>query len=159
MPFIVCSNGNSKTRDYSLQTCSMKKPSNYIFINCTSCLFKMGCVLSCSKMFSLIYCCPARAANSVVISTIITDTVSSGRFSWLESMGSFIIWGHHTGLSVFEDEFSEDLSACPISVGEPSGRRWWVTGKWRGLQMALGMTTPETSPSSSPWCLWSWTCH
>lgn len=51
-------------------------------IGTTVLAFLKWCVLSSSKMFSIIYCCPVRAANSVVISSVIMDTVGSGRFSY-----------------------------------------------------------------------------
>lgn len=63
----------------------------------------------------------------MVISSIIMDTVGSGRLSWLESVGS-IIPGLSYGLSDFQGEFSEDLSVSSVSSVEPSGRWYWIMG-------------------------------
>jgi hypothetical protein len=67
-----------------------EETGNYFFINCTSCLFQMAVFHPPLKCFTL-STVPGGAANRAAISSIITDTVDSGRFSWLESLGSIII--------------------------------------------------------------------
>lgn len=62
-----------------------------------------------------------------MISSIIMDTVGSGRLSWLESVGS-IIPGLSYRLSDLQGEFSEDLSVSSVSSVEPSGRWYWIMG-------------------------------